>query len=107
SRDCVLAGWELATPTWEYPHLTSQGAACSRACGGGVYQMHRAILAEALGAGRRCPPPKDPERLRFQSCHTQSCPQAMTLNAYTLPFWVRPNEAFQVMVEGYFLDPQE
>eukprot|EP00435_Cladocopium_sp_Y103_P013405 s330_g3.t1 len=107
SRDCILAGWELAAPSIDYQHLTSDGQACSRSCGGGLYEMRRNVLAQAVGGGVKCPGAASPERSRFFSCNTQPCPTALALNAYTEPNWVKPNTFFQVIVEGYFLKPEE
>lgn len=107
SRDCILAGWELAAPSIDYQHLTSDGQACSRSCGGGLYEMRRNVIAQAVGGGIKCPGAASPERSRFFSCNTQPCPTALALNVYTEPKWVKPNTFFQVIVEGYFLKPEE
>lgn len=107
SRDCILANWEIAAPSIGYLHLTGEGYACSRPCGGGLYEMRRNVIAQAVGGGMKCPAEDSPERSRFASCNTQVCPKALALNSYTIPAWVQPNDAFQVIVEGYFLKPDE
>ncbi|CAE7653670.1 unnamed protein product [Symbiodinium pilosum] len=109
SRDCVLRGWEAspADEVFRFPAGDSGEFACSRACGGGLYQLHRRIVAEAVGGGAQCPPSDSPLRSRFMSCNEQPCPTGEVFRAHTHPSWVKPGDVFQILVEGAQLDPAE
>ncbi|CAE7240742.1 unnamed protein product [Symbiodinium necroappetens] len=109
SRDCLLGGWESAPADelFRFPTGDFGQFACSRACGGGLFELRRRILAEAIGAGSECPPSDSPLRSRFASCNEEPCPTGEVFSARTHPEWVKPGDVFQILVEGAYLDPLE
>ncbi|CAE7658530.1 unnamed protein product [Symbiodinium sp. CCMP2592] len=109
SRDCLLGGWEPAPADelFRFPTGDFGQFACSRACGGGLFELRRRILAEAIGGGSECPPSDSPLRSRLASCNEEPCPTGEVFSARTHPEWVKPGDVFQILVEGAYLDPLE
>eukprot|EP00439_Symbiodinium_sp_Y106_P039633 s635_g4.t2 len=109
SRDCLLGGWEPAPADelFRFPTGDFGQFACSRACGGGLFELRRRILAEAIGGGSECPPSDSPLRSRLASCNEEPCPTGEVFSTRTHPEWVKPGDVFQILVEGAYLDPLE
>jgi len=109
SRDCLLSGWEaVMLPASNDSNVTAGATACSRPCGGGLYELRRRVVAEAMGGGLECPSSDSPSRSRWEPCNLHPCPGAHVDNVRTRPAGsLNAGQSFQVEVLGERLDPAE
>eukprot|EP00930_Biecheleria_cincta_P080621 TRINITY_DN689_c0_g1_i1.p1 TRINITY_DN689_c0_g1~~TRINITY_DN689_c0_g1_i1.p1 ORF type:complete len:2585 (-),score=436.87 TRINITY_DN689_c0_g1_i1:90-7844(-) len=78
---------------------------CNRECGGGKVTERRAITQQAAGGGKACP--STDELFRVRDCNMKPCPLARLDRVLLLPETLTAGQAFQVQIEGDWLDPTD